>query len=120
MKTPILCLALLATAVGACAQEPLPRLDAVKFAAQLNFDLDKLADSPISTDADVKRAYGLKAKKRGGLVVPEAKLSAATFSNLGKDVQPIGQLWFADLLPIQNGQPVSRDELKLISNGVPQ
>ena len=106
-------LALLAPAL--VAQEELPRLDAVKFAALLNFDLEKLADTPIPTDADVKRPFGVKAEKRGGLVVPEAKLSPATISGAGKEVVPVGQLWLVGVVPAKDGQPVSGEQLKLVT-----
>lgn len=81
----------------------------------LNLDLDKLADTPIPTDADVKRPFGLKADNRGVLVIPEAKLSAHTFTNLGKEVVPIGQLWLARLVPERNGHPAEKDHLKLMT-----
>ena len=114
VQTSLVVLSVLTAFLGLRAQEPLPRADAVKFATLLNFDLDKLADTPIPTDGDVKRPYGLKGEQRAGLVVPEAKLSAATFAGLGKEVQPIGQMWLARLVPARDGQPVPADELKVV------
>ncbi len=115
MKTILPLVALTLLTSGLSAQEDLSRAEAVKFAAVLNFDLDKLADTPIPTDADVKRPFGVKAEKRGGLVVPEAKLSAATFSTASKEVVPVGQLWLAGLVPAKDGQAVSKDQLKLVT-----
>jgi hypothetical protein len=116
MKTIALILsALTLSALAASAQEALPRAEAVKFAALLNFDLAKLADTPIPTDADVKRPFGMKSDKHGGLVVPEAKLSADTLAKIGKDVQPVGQLWLAGLAPVRDGQGVPKDQLKLVT-----
>ena len=102
-------------ATGALAQEPVPRADAVKYAAVVNFDLDKLADTPIPTDGDIKRPFAMKADKHGAMVVPEVKLSAATLANAGRDVLPIGQLWFASLVPMKNGQAVANDQLKMVT-----
>jgi len=97
------------------AQEELPRTDAVKLAALVNFDLDKLADTPIPTDADTKRPFGIKADKGGALVVPEAKLSPATFSGAGKETAPVGQFWFAGVVPAKDGQAVGKEQLKFVS-----
>ena len=115
MKTILPLIALTLVTLALPAQEELPRAEAVKFAAILNFDLTKLADTPIPTDADIKRPFGMKAEKRGGLVVPEAKLSPATFSGAGKEPVPVGQLWLAGLVPAKDGQAVSKDRLKLVT-----
>jgi hypothetical protein len=115
MKTILSLLALTGVTLTLVAQEELPRAEAIKFAALLNFDLDKLADTPIPTDADIKRPVGLKAEKRGALVVPEAKLSAATLSGAGKQAGPVGQLWLAGLVPAKDGQAVAKDQLKLVT-----
>ncbi len=115
MKTICLLAVLISITLTLAAQEALPRADAVKFAGLLNFDLTKLADTPIPTDADTKRPFGMKAELRGGLVVPEAKLSPATFSGAGKDPVPVGQLWLAGLVPVKEGQAISKDQLKLVT-----
>lgn len=115
MKIPVALVALVLAAFALHAQEPLSRADAVKFAATLNFDLAKLADTPIPTDADVKRPFGLRAERRGGLVVPEAKLSADTLARVGPDVQPVGQLWLAGLVPMRDGAAVPSGQLKLVT-----
>jgi hypothetical protein len=115
MKTILSLLALTVVTFTLAAQEELPRAEAIKFAALLNFDLDKLADTPIPTDADIKRPFGLKAEKRGALVVPEGKLSAATLSGAGKQAVPVGQLWLVGLVPAKDGQAVAKDQLKLVT-----
>jgi hypothetical protein len=115
MKTLLPLVALTLVTLALPAQEDLPRTEAVKFAALLNFDLEKIADTPIPTDADIKRPFGLKSEKRGGLVVPEAKLSPGTFSTAGKGAVPVGQLWLAGLVPAKDGQAVSKDQLKLVT-----
>jgi len=105
---------LLALAIAARAQEILPREEAVKAAAILNFDLEQLADTPIPTDADVKRPYGLRAGHRGVLVVPEAKLTSAAIASAGSQTIPIGQLWLAEVVPMRDGDPIPVDELKMV------
>lgn len=115
MKTILSLVAITLITLALAAQEDLPRTEAVKFAALLNFDLEKIADTPIPTDADIKRPFGLKAGNLGGLVVPEAMLSPATFSPATKEVVPVGQLWLAGLVPAKDGQAVSKDQLKLVT-----
>jgi hypothetical protein len=115
MKPLLPTVALTLVTLALAAQEDLPRTEAVKVAAALNFDLEKIADTPIPTDADTKRPFGIKAEKRGGLVVPESKLSPASFSKAGKEPVPVGQLWLAGLGPPKDGQPVSKDQLKLVT-----
>ena len=115
MKTILSLAALTSITLALAAQEDLPRTEAVKFAAVLNFDLAKIADTPIPSDADTKRPFGLKAGNLGGLLVPEAKLSPATFSTATQAAVPVGQLWLAGLVPAKDGQAVSRDQLKLVT-----
>jgi hypothetical protein len=115
MKATLL-LSLLALGVSvSSAQEPLPRAEAVKFAALLNLDLERFQGTPIPTDADVKRPFGMRAEKRGGLVVPEVKLSAQVLAKVGQQVEPIGQLWLAGLAPLREAEPVPRERLNLVT-----
>jgi hypothetical protein len=115
MKNLLPLVALTLVALALAAQEDLPRTEAAKFAAVLNFDLEKIADTPIPTDADIKRPFGLKAGNLGGLLVPEGKLSPATFSTASKEAVSVGQLWLAGLVPAKDGQAVSKDQLKLVT-----
>lgn len=115
MKTMISVLALALGALSLTAQEEVPRTEAVRFATLLNLDLERLADTPLPTDADTKRPFGIKAERRGGLVVPEAKLSVATLSSAGREPVPVGQLWLAGLVPVKDGEALAKDRLKLVS-----
>lgn len=115
MRIPLLlCLSVLAS-LTLRAQDPLPRAEAVRFAALLNLDLEKLKDTPIPTDADVKRPFGIRADKRGGLLVPEAKLSIQTLAKAAKEIVPVGQLWLAGVVPQRGSEAVPKSELKLVT-----
>ena len=110
----ILFLSVLTLAVAAVAVEPMPRTEAVKYAALANLDLEKLADTPIPTDGDVKRSYGMKAEEGGGLVVPEVKLSADTVAKATESVQPLGQLWLLGIVPMRGDDAVRKSDLKRV------
>jgi hypothetical protein len=96
------------------AQELVGREEAVRLAVRLNFDLSTLADCPIPTDADTKRPFAIKAGERGGMVVPESKLSAAGLEAAGKTVVPVGQFWMRKLAPAKAGQAPAPGDLKII------
>lgn len=92
------------TALILNAQELVPRRDAVRMAAYLNFDLSIFDSTPIPSDADVKRPVAYREGEYAALIVPESKLSAETFSKIGNNVVPIGQIWLHKIVPVKNGQ----------------
>jgi len=115
MKKNILIPLLLAVLTTLNAQELIPRKDAVRIAAYLNFDLSLFNNTPIPTDADVKRPVGLREGEYAGLVVPECKLNAASFKNIEPDkVIPVGQLWLHKITLMKNDEPVATEKMQKI------
>lgn len=115
MKQTLILAALSATLTAAPAQENLPREEALKVAFIVSADLKQLLGTPIPTDPDVKRPVAVRAGDRGGLVLPECKLSASALAKVGKEVVPIGQLWLRNVVPQSAGRPVSQAKLLTLS-----
>ena len=117
MKQTLILTALLASLAASQAQENLPREEALKVAFIVSADLKQLLSTPIPTDPDVKRPVAVRAGDRGGLVLPECKLTAGVLAKAGKDVVPLGQLWLRHAVPQSEGQPVSQAKLLTVTVG---
>ena len=117
MKKILFLAALLAGWPSAHAQQNASREAALKAAFMLSADLKQMLSTPIPTDPDVKRPVAVREGDRGGLVMPECKLSADALAKAGKDVVPVGQLWLRGVLPERDGQPVKPDKLLTVTVG---
>ena len=118
MKKILLLAALLAGLPTAHAQQNASREEALKAAFILSADLKQMLSTPIPTDPDVKRPVAVREGERGGLVMPECKLSADALAKAGKGVVPVGQLWLRRVVPLCEGQPVIPEKLRSITVGV--
>jgi len=107
MRTTITATLLITGLMAAQAQERLPREETLKYACFASLDLKAMLGTPIPTDPDIKRAVAIRHDNHGGMVLPEAKLSAQTFASAGEAVKPVGQLWLVNLAPMSDGQAVS-------------
>ena len=114
MKTTITAILLIVGLLAAQAQEQLSREEALKYAFFVSADLPEMLKTPIPTDPDVKHPVAIKDADHGGMILPEAKLSADTFANAGKDVKPVGQLWLVKLAPVNDGRVVSKAKLRTV------
>lgn len=117
MKQTILLTVLLAGLATAHAQQNAPREAALKAAFMLSADLKVMLGTPIPTDPDVKRPVALHEGERGGLVLPECKLSVETLAKVGKDVVPVGQLWLRGVSPQVTGQSPKPDDMLSVTVG---
>ena len=63
--------------IPALAQDKLPREQALKYALVASGNLKEMLNTPIPTDPDVKRVVVVRDGDYGGMLLPEAKLSAA-------------------------------------------
>lgn len=113
IRTAALLLCLLPAA--AAAQERIPAEDAQKIARMLVDHAGKVKDPQVKTDADPGKAFGLKKDQHGALVIPDKKLSAELLAKVGKDVVPVGQLWFKKVAPIVNGAPAADAALRIVT-----
>jgi hypothetical protein len=104
----------LAGILGLQAQEQLSREEALKYACIVSLDLKEMLNTPIRTDPDIKRPAALRHGGYGGLVLPEAKLTAQAFADAGADAKPVGQLWLVKLVPVQDGQPVPSSKVRMV------
>jgi hypothetical protein len=114
MKSIVVLAALLAPLAASLAQEKLPREECLKYAFIACANLKQMLDTPIPTDPDVKRPVAVRDEGYGGMVLPESKLSAETFSKAGKEVAPVGQFWMVKLVPTNDGQPVPAARLRRV------
>jgi hypothetical protein len=114
MKRTLFAAVLLTGLLAVQAQERLSREEALKYAFFASSDLQEMLKTPIPTDPDVKRPVAVKDGDHGGMVLPEAKLSADAFANAGKKVTSVGQLWLVKLAPVDEGQVVSKTRLRTV------
>jgi hypothetical protein len=114
MKQIILIASLIASLAAAQAQEQLSRQESLKYAFVVSADLAAMLKTPIPTDPDVKRPVAIHDGDYGGMVLPEYKLRAESFSKANKDVAPVGQLWLLKLVPMNDGQAVPPSKLRLV------
>ena len=118
MKNTILLTVLLAGLASAQAQQNAPREAALKAAFMLSADLKVMLGTPIPTDPDVKRPVALHEGERGGLVMPECKLSLEALAKADKEVVPVGQLWLRGVTPQVAGQSPKPESLLSVTVGV--
>lgn len=113
MKQTIIALTLLTTLQLGVAQERLSRDEALKYSALVGADVKQLQGTPIPSSVDLKQPVALRDGEFGGMVLPEAKLTLETLAKAGDKITPIGQLWLLRLAPMSDGQPISKDKLRL-------
>ena len=114
MKRTLIAAVLLTGLLTVQAQEKMSREETLQIAFYTCLDLKAMLNTPIPTDPDVKRPVAVKDGDYGGMVLPEAKLSADTFANAGKDAKSVGQLWLRGLAPMNAGQIVPASKLRTV------
>jgi hypothetical protein len=114
MKRIILMAALIAGLAATQAQEQLSRQESLKYAFAVSANLAAMLKTPIPTDPDAKRPVAMRDGDYSGVVLPETKLGSEVFSKAGKEVAPVGQLWLLKLVPVNDGQPVPANKLRLV------
>jgi len=112
MKRIVFVVAFAALVLPVRAQERIPADKAEEIARLLSDHVAKLNDLQLKTQIDVTKPYGLLAGDRGVMVIPETKLSAGALKNTGKDIIPLGQLWFHKVAPAKDGKVVAEDQLR--------
>ncbi len=113
MKSILIAITVVSTLSLAYAQELLPRDQALKYACLASLDLKQLTETPIPTDVDIKRPVAMRDGDYGGMVLPEAKLTAQQVANAKSEVVPVGQLWLLNLAPMRDGEAVAADKLRV-------
>jgi len=120
MKTTIRNLALttvtlLAAGIGAGAQEILPREEALRYALLAALNEPSQTQAPFQVDIDIKRPVAGYDGDYGAMVLPETKLTAKTFEQVGTSVVPVGQLWLKKLTPMEGGSAIEVSRLQMVS-----
>ena len=106
-------LALLTSLQLVAAQERIPQDEALKYAALAGADSKQLAGTPIPTQVDLDHPVALRDGEFGGMVLPQAKLTAESLAKAGDKVVPIGQLWLLKLTPMRDGEAIASEDLRL-------
>jgi hypothetical protein len=97
------------------SQEPVPLDRAREFARHLNESANKLANTPITVDADVLNPHGIHAGESGALVVPDRNLTAAALDSIGEKPLPVGELFLRNVTFTRDGSAVANDRLQHIT-----
>jgi len=113
MKKTLIVLTLLSGLQLVSAQEKLAREETLRYAFVVAADLKQLQGTPIPTDVDLKYAVAMRDGEFGGMVLPEAKLTAEAIAKAGDKVVPVGQIWLLKLTPMQDGEAVPASKLRM-------
>jgi len=114
LKRTLICLSLVTGLQLASAQERLSREETLKYAFLVSADLKQLQGTPIPTDVDLKRPVAMRDGEFGGMILPEARLSAEAIAKAGDKVMAVGQLWLLKLTPMHDGNAISESQLRVI------
>jgi len=98
----------------ASGQERIPPDDAQKYARLLVDKTAKAADLQLRLEPDADKPFGLKHDEFGVLIIPAKSLSEKSLEKVGKDVQPVGQLWARNLTLMHKDKAVANDKLRLV------
>ena len=110
-----LSLALVGLLTTANAQERL-ELDKAKQYAQLTRQKpEALKSAPLQFKADLEHPVALSSEGYGGLLIPRAHLSEISEDEFGAEATAIGELWFFNLAPEQNGWAAAENKLDIVS-----
>lgn len=113
MKHILTTLTVLCILQAATAQERLATEEALRYAKLAGADTQQLQGTPIPTSVDLNRPVALRDGDYGGMVLPEAKLTAESLAQATDKVVPVGQLWLLRLTVMREGEAVSGDRLRL-------
>ncbi len=119
MKQIILSLACLGALQLASAQDRVSEETAVRYAKLAGADTQQLQGTPIPTSVDLTQPVAMQDGEFGGMVLPQAKLTAEALAKADDKVLPIGQLWLLKLTPMSGGEKVSADKLRLATIKTP-
>jgi len=112
MKRTLLTLALLGGIALASAQEKLSTDEALPYAQAVS---KHLGGTPIPTDVDAEKPAAVRDGEYGGMVLPQKNLKAEAIAQAGETAVPIGQLWLKQLTPVQDGEAVGQEKLRLVT-----
>jgi hypothetical protein len=107
--------ALVLFAVVARAQERIEPEQALQIAKVLTEQASKEAKLPLAIEVDVEKPYGLKGGEAGAMIIPDKKLTLDAITKAGKDVTPVGHLWFRKVTPVAGGKPVPADKIRSLT-----
>jgi len=105
----------LALAPLGLAQDRIPPQEAEQIAQLLAENAAKVDKPQLKTDVDAGKPFGLRKGGHGAMVLPDKKLTADLLAKAGKEVTPLGQLWFRQISPLQDGKVVAADKLRIIT-----
>jgi hypothetical protein len=113
MKQTIVVLTLLIGFSLAQAQERLSREEALRLAKLVGADTQQLQGTPIPSSVDLEQPVVVRDGEMGGMVLPEAKLSAEELTKAGDKIVAIGQLWLRGLTLMHDGEGVAEAKLRM-------
>lgn len=112
-------LGVFASIASALCQEKLPREVSLQYVSILTNYAKEIRSTPIPTRPDFTKPVAVRYEGCGGMVLPETKLNVETFTKVGSEVTPVGQLWMANLSPVNGDKivPVSKLYMVRITHG---
>ena len=114
MKRCLILLSVIAPIVSAYCQEKLPHEVSLQYVSILTNYTKEMRSTPIPTRPDFTKPVAVRYEGCGGMVLPEIKLSAETFTKAGSEVTPVGQLWMANLSPVNGDKIVPLTSLYMV------
>lgn len=96
------------------AQERIEGEQAQKIARLVTEHAAKEADLAFKADIDVASPFGMKEGERAAMVLPVKNLTVDAITKAGKDVVPVGHLWFRGVTPVVKDRALGKDVLRVV------
>ena len=101
--------------LAAAPQNRVPSDEAKQFARLCLEQAAALTDAQLTAAADADKACAERGEGGGAMVVPAKQFNAAALAKVGKEVLPLGQLWFRKWTPVVAGKRTPADQLRMVN-----
>ncbi len=105
----------LSLALSAMAQEAIPLEEAQKIAQKLAATPTASSDQPFTVEVNADQPVALRGGDAGLIVLPDKHLTADSFTNAGKAITPVAQLWTYRVTLANGGKSVESGKVRIVT-----
>ena len=115
MNNTLLLLTCIVAVTQTSAQEILDREETKRYAELTHRDPKLLEKAPLKIKANLDKAIAAREGEHGGLIIPDAGLTAEALAKVENDVLPVAEVWLYRLGPMADGRLVAEEKLNVIT-----